>query len=350
MQKKVTYGVHAVFGVMVLCCVAAHADPLPIVREDTAAPSKRFISLDDARRERDEKQNGVSIVHEKKSYPLRSDREQMGKGMMLLDRTRTVAVPTQKTIATAPSQAASPANAVDNPYGVSVFSELDRESDEIEGNTDTIDPVLALFDDSSSEMLGSFHDVLSGKTSRSGRSAAGLVRHLMWPIPHAAKQYVSSGYGIRNDPFHGRPTFHGGIDIAAETGTPVLATADGKVQKVAADKNYGKYVTLEHADGTLTRYGHLSAQNVAEGQRVKAGQAIGAVGSTGRSTGAHLDYRVSKNGVKYDPLSILSVPSSVAIKTSSKTRMAAMDAVNVKRGLGVASNPTPKRPMVIQVR
>jgi murein DD-endopeptidase MepM/ murein hydrolase activator NlpD len=350
MQKQITFFIQIVLSAMVLLPAAAFAEPLPIVRENAAAPAKRFVSLDDARRAGNERQQGVTIIREKKSYPLRSDREQMGKGMMLLDRTRTVAVPTQQVIETASTNTASPTKAVDNPYGVSVFSELDRESDEIEGNTETIDPVLALFDDSETETLGSFHDVLSGKTSRPARNAAGLSRHLMWPVPLAAKQYVSSGYGIRNDPFHGRPTFHGGIDIAAETGTPVLATADGKVQTVAVDKNYGKYITLEHADGTLTRYGHLSAHSVAEGQRVKAGQAIGAVGSTGRSTGAHLDYRVSKNGVKYDPLSILSVPSSVAIKTSSKTRMAAMDAVNVKRGLGVASNPTPKRPMVIQVR
>ena len=85
---------------------------------------------------------------------------------------------------------------------------------------------------------------------------------------------------------------------------------------------------------------------VREGERVKLGQVIGAVGATGHATGPHLDYRISKNGMKFDPLAVLSVPSSVPTKAGSAVQMA----VAVQRGTKVASNALPKRPMVIQVR
>ena len=116
--------------------------------------------------------------------------------------------------------------------------------------------------------------------------------------------------------------------------------------KVTSDPRYGKYITLAHADGTLSRYGHLNSQNVREGQRVRGGQVIGSVGSTGRSTGPHLDYRVSRNNTKFDPLSILTLPSQVAFK-SDKPRQ---PVVAVHSGARVASNALPKQPMVIEVR
>jgi murein DD-endopeptidase MepM/ murein hydrolase activator NlpD len=226
---------------------------------------------------------------------------------------------------------------------------LERESDDIEGVNEINNPVLALYGASEKQAFGSFREAMSGRGVR-------LARHLIWPVALAARQYLSSGFGMRTDPFHGRPTFHGGIDIAAEVGTPVLATADAVVEQVTTDAGYGKYITLRHADGMLTRYGHLSAQMVSVGQRVRAGQPIGAVGSTGRSTGAHLDYRVSKDGVRYDPLSVLRVPANVAIKATNigagmaQAAQPAAPAAVAPRISNVASNPLPKRPMVIQVR
>ncbi len=325
------------------------AEPLILPREDSFQSPKRFIPLNGTRAQSADSQNGVTIINEKKFIPLRTDASAMSNGNLVVDRAggNPVAAPIAKTVDVA-SRGAEKSSIVND---VKVTHELEPESDGIEGDTETINPVIALYGSESSGPLGSFRDVMRGGGAG---SFAGLARHLMWPIPLAAKQYVSSGYGVRNDPFHGRPTFHGGIDIAADAGTAVLATAAGEVTQVTEDARYGKYVSIKHADDTITRYGHLSSQSVSVGQRVRAGQLIGAVGSSGRSTGAHLDYRVSKNGVKYDPLSILTIPSNITVKASNMGRMAsatagAPSAVNIYRG-AVASNPTPKRPMVIQVR
>ncbi len=213
------------------------------------------------------------------------------------------------------------------------------ESEEIEGNTEKIDPVLALYGDAP-PAASSFAEAMRGV-------AASALRHLGWPIPLSMAQYISSGYGMRQDPFTHIPTFHGGIDIVAKEGTPVLATADAVVKQVATDRNYGHYITLEHADGTLSRYGHLSAQAVREGQSVRQGQAIGAVGATGRATGPHLDYRVSREGTKFDPLAILSVPKEVSAATTSHRTLAGAHRPLVRK---VSPIQRPHAPMVIEVR
>ncbi|MFZ4541180.1 MAG: M23 family metallopeptidase [Rickettsiales bacterium] len=339
---------------LLLMATHAYAEGPKIIRLGNEPEKKKFLPL----QRENEKQNGVSITREKKAFLLKSDQQQLDSGSMRIDRAKTTPMPLQHALpaksAAAIASPMFPPNTVqpkpneaalaDAEATKSVTAGLEKESDAIEGDTETIDPVLALYGGSDG-IVGSFRDVLSG------RGGNGLARHLIWPIPLNAKQYVSSGYGMRNDPFHGRPTFHGGIDIAADIGTPVLATADALVSQVTTDAGYGKYITLQHADGTLTRYGHLNAQNVTQGQAVKAGQVIGAVGSTGRSTGSHLDYRVSKNNVKYDPLSIISVPSSVPMRNASPTSVAATrPAVDILRGNAIASKPLPKRPMVIQVR
>lgn len=316
------------------------AEPLILPRDDISPQVKRFIPLDSSRTNGLENQKGVTIIRDKTFIPLRTDKRAIDNGKLLTDRTRTA----DKA---APIEKPEVKQATDDVGAVRTMQELEPESDSFEGDTETINPVIALYGSANTGPLGSFSDVMRGVGAA---SIAGLSRHTVWPIPLAAKQYVSSGYGIRNDPFHGRPTFHGGIDIAADAGTAVLATAAGEVMQVTEDSRYGKYIGIAHADGVVTRYGHLSSQSVSVGQRVRAGQLIGAVGSTGRSTGAHLDYRVSKNGVKYDPLSILTVPSNVVVKATSRTRMAEMPAINVFRGNNVASNPTPKRPMVIKVQ
>ena len=327
------------------------AEPM-VIQVDKPEP-KRFFPLDEARQETSEKQHGITLTKEKKPFLLRSDSQQMRDGFMRIDRARAVPIPLQRALPTttqtaslAPAPSVAPTvvkekvSADTDTIGATDF---ETDSEEIEGNRETVNPVLALFGASDAAAPSSFRDAMLGRTSG---SIYGLTRHIGWPVPLNVKQYMSSGYGMRADPFHGRPTFHGGIDIATDVGTPVLATADAEVAQVTQDTNYGKYITLKHADGMLSRYGHLSAQTVREGQRVKMGQVIGAVGSTGRSTGAHLDYRVSKNGMKFDPLSVLNVPSSVPIKAGSAVQMA----VAVQRGTRVASNALPKRPMVIQVR
>jgi murein DD-endopeptidase MepM/ murein hydrolase activator NlpD len=112
---------------------------------------------------------------------------------------------------------------------------------------------------------------------------------------------VSSRFGYRIDPFSKRSAFHGGVDIAAPTGTPVFATRDGVVVKAASQGGYGKLVRVRHAYGYETYYGHLSRINVKAGQKVRKGERLGLVGSTGRSTGPHLHFEVRKNGSRRRP-------------------------------------------------
>jgi murein DD-endopeptidase MepM/ murein hydrolase activator NlpD len=113
--------------------------------------------------------------------------------------------------------------------------------------------------------------------------------------------YNSSSYGWRIDPFTGRTAFHEGLDFTAETGTPIYASDDGIVVAAEHTPDYGKIVKIDHGSGLETRYAHASTLLVKVGERVSKGQAIAQVGSTGRSTGAHLHFEVRLNGAALDP-------------------------------------------------
>jgi murein DD-endopeptidase MepM/ murein hydrolase activator NlpD len=126
----------------------------------------------------------------------------------------------------------------------------------------------------------------------------------IWPT-HG---WLSSSMGNRADPLTGEKDFHPGLDISADKGDPVYATADGTVSHAASAGNYGNLVIVEHGYGLETRYGHLSAFKVAHGQKVKRGDLLGLVGSTGRTTGAHLHYEVRANGRILNPLQLLLNP------------------------------------------
>ncbi|MBW7956829.1 MAG: M23 family metallopeptidase [Deltaproteobacteria bacterium] len=119
----------------------------------------------------------------------------------------------------------------------------------------------------------------------------------IWP----AKGWVTSRFGSRISPFTGAPHHHAGIDIANSIGTPVIAPADGIVVKAAKEANLGRAVVISHGYGIKTTYGHLSETFVAVGQRVKRGAKIGTIGNSGRSTGPHLHYSVSLNGINVNP-------------------------------------------------
>ena len=116
---------------------------------------------------------------------------------------------------------------------------------------------------------------------------------------------LSSGFGVRPDPFLGRPAMHSGLDFRSETGSPVRATASGTVETAGWNGGYGKLVEIDHGNGYSTRYGHLSEIDVKPGQQVKIGQIIGKVGSTGRSTGPHLHYETRIDGDAVDPQKFL---------------------------------------------
>ena len=120
------------------------------------------------------------------------------------------------------------------------------------------------------------------------------------PVRNAA---FTSSYGVRSDPFQGRAAMHAGIDLAGPVGTPIYATADGTVSTAGWNNGgYGNLVKVEHGRGIETRYGHLSAILVREGQRVRRGDLIARMGSTGRSTGSHLHYEVRIDGRAVNPI------------------------------------------------
>lgn len=128
----------------------------------------------------------------------------------------------------------------------------------------------------------------------------------IWPV----RGRITAGFGQRMDPFTGEGAFHSGIDIAAPVGTQVQAAADGILFLAGPDGSFGNEVEIDHGYGFTTKYGHLKTTYVAIGQEVKRGQVIGAVGSTGRSTGPHLHYEVriydtAVNPAKYLPGSLL---------------------------------------------
>jgi murein DD-endopeptidase MepM/ murein hydrolase activator NlpD len=114
-------------------------------------------------------------------------------------------------------------------------------------------------------------------------------------IPMAKDYRVTSGFGIRNDPFTGQLAMHEGLDFVAEHGSPIVATAAGTVTRSGWDSAYGNVVEVSHIEGFTTRYAHLSKRLVEVGQKVQRGETIAQLGNTGRSTGPHLHYEVMRN-------------------------------------------------------
>jgi len=123
--------------------------------------------------------------------------------------------------------------------------------------------------------------------------------------PVVGEVEFTSGFGVRSDPFLGRPAMHTGLDFRASTGDPVRVTANGKVVSAGWSGGYGRMIEIDHGNGLSTRYGHLSEINVRIGEQVKIGQVIGEVGSTGRSTGPHLHYETRIDGEAVDPQKFL---------------------------------------------
>ncbi len=129
------------------------------------------------------------------------------------------------------------------------------------------------------------------------------LAHIPSVIPINIKDFtMSSGYGIRRDPIYGSSKFHEGLDFAARTGTPVFATAEGTVAVAERTGGYGNCVDISHGFNYLTRYAHLSEILVKAGQKVKRGEMIGRVGSTGKSTGPHLHYEVRFKNEPQNPV------------------------------------------------
>ena len=133
------------------------------------------------------------------------------------------------------------------------------------------------------------------------REALAAATPSIWPVAG----WLSSAYGRRRDPFTGAPDFHKGLDISADHGQPVRATADGVVTVARRNGDFGNLVSIDHGFSIETRYAHLSTFAVTEGQRVSRGDVIGYVGSTGRSTSPHVHYEIALNGRVVNPVRLL---------------------------------------------
>ena len=133
----------------------------------------------------------------------------------------------------------------------------------------------------------------------SGGGSANASGSFLWPV--ASYVYVSSRFGLRVHPITGKTKSHTGIDIASNQGTAVYASDGGSVTLAGWNGGYGNCIMIDHGNGYVTLYGHLSSISVSVGQTVSQGATIGAVGSTGNSTGPHLHFEVLKNGTRIDP-------------------------------------------------
>ncbi len=170
-------------------------------------------------------------------------------------------------------------------------------------------PLLSTGVGSLEDTFGVLRDLLQGLETRLSivrknverRQALAEATPSLWPV----FGWLSGGFGQRSDPFTGDTGFHRGLDISADRGQPVFATASGRVTTAGFVGDYGNLVVIDHGFGLLTRYGHLSTFKVRAGTRVKRGDVIGLVGATGRATGTHLHYEVLANGQLLNPLRLL---------------------------------------------
>jgi murein DD-endopeptidase MepM/ murein hydrolase activator NlpD len=172
-------------------------------------------------------------------------------------------------------------------------------------------PALALLPslNSPEDTFGLLRDLLEGLESRLQSVGSGVEKRnrlaaatpSIWP----ATGWLSSAMGRRRDPFTGGPDFHPGLDISADRGSPVYATANGTVVHAGGAAAYGNLVRIDHGFGLESRYGHLERIDIAAGAVVQRGDRIGTVGSTGRATAPHLHYEVRVNDRLLNPLQFL---------------------------------------------
>jgi murein DD-endopeptidase MepM/ murein hydrolase activator NlpD len=313
---------------LLLLPLIATAAEEPIRVADNATTPPRFFSLDAVRNGQHPQAKLRDSWNAKSAPPLRSDAAALDKGFLRIDRKTTMPTAPQHSLIVYPTE--PPTNTSDTPRIIRGGAKAETSPTTTAQTPEPVssttvsaanaDPVLALFNANDSAALPTFRDGLSGRigtTPSAVPSAGGLVHQ--WPIARNVAQKITSGFGYRNDPIDNKMEFHNGIDISAAMGTPVLASADGHVSEVTEDGLFGKSVSVQHRNGSVSQYGHLSAQTVSVGQQVKAGQIIGKVGATGRVTGAHLHYCITQNGIKLDPMKLLGQPATIDTAAANTT-------------------------------
>lgn len=189
--------------------------------------------------------------------------------------------------------------------GPATGSVLDYSVDELIAE---LTSVAALIEDRS-DKLNELREVFAKPKAPSPSSA------LTWPVRSG---YITSRYGYRIHPIRKVRQFHSGVDLAGKRGSPVLAVADGKVIFSGWRNGYGRVVDLRHADGTMTRYAHNDANLVEVGDRVRRGQRIANIGSSGMATGPHLHFEVQRDGKTLDPLKYLASAQRPATLMASR--------------------------------
>jgi murein DD-endopeptidase MepM/ murein hydrolase activator NlpD len=145
----------------------------------------------------------------------------------------------------------------------------------------------------------SFDEVIEMAQRKSGMMASIPA---IQPVKNKELKRIASGYGRRIDPYYKKPKFHYGVDFSAPKGTPIYATGDGRVAKTKRSRRgFGNHIVIDHGYGYESLYAHMTKYTVRKGQKVKRGDVIGYVGSTGKSTAPHLHYEVHKDGKKINP-------------------------------------------------
>jgi len=180
----------------------------------------------------------------------------------------------------------------DPPIGGAALTDSDSEQVDIENAIVAIEKELALRESE----IATMDFLLSRNTQESQQTPAG------WPVKGG---WVSSNFGTRMHPMTGKKQFHRGVDIPGKLGADVLAVAEGVVIRSEKNGNYGWMVEIDHGDSFSTLYSHNRKNLVGVGETVVKGQTIAEIGSTGRSTGAHVHFEVSKNGKNVNPVRYL---------------------------------------------
>ncbi len=169
-------------------------------------------------------------------------------------------------------------------------------------------------------LLSTKHRQIMNRTDYTRKSIVEIkdhvhYKHQLWehtPSVMPAKGRITSGFGSRNHPITGRNARHEGLDIANTRWTPIYASANGIVKSAGPRGHYGQLVELDHGNGYLTKYAHMSKTIVEKGRRVKRYELLGYMGSTGRSTGDHLHYEVHRDGIPRNPTKFI-LPSGILV-------------------------------------
>ena len=181
-------------------------------------------------------------------------------------------------------------------YDMRVSENIDSVNSEIDNYT--AEDVEKLLDKIEAESKSLNEVIRSAGVKDANLSSMPVLK----PVADKYVNRLASGYGTRFHPILKVNKMHKGLDFAASTGTPIYATGDGSVKVSEFNSGYGNMVVLKHGNGYESLYAHMSRSKVRNGQKVKRGDVIGYVGSTGLSTGAHLHYEIHKNGEAVDPV------------------------------------------------